>query len=342
MAWDDLTMIMMTGNRPRMFRDAIDLYAQTAAGLQILVADFSDPESAQENAQTARRNAATVTYFPFPPDTPWQERYRFLTARCTTPFVVMAADDDFLIPDGIAACTAFMRAHPDYSACHGLYYQVLPTAQADMLQVGIDGASVGRSHESPDPIGRLMSLLYWYQSIFYTVQRRSDLGRAELPASVQSGVLKELFTASATAIFGKIARLTTPYVLRNHAPATGAAARTKLYDLYHLSDVVMLGGNDFLEEYMPVRTGLVELLAAEHGRERNWGRLIDTAFASHFRRNWHESRVWSRLVDQGELSAADMATLSAPGFESQQFAVPGEYLGQFIRPLAGNGWPHVG
>ena len=40
-------------------------------------------------------------------------------ARVTTPFVVMADNDDFFIPHGLERAVEFLLAHPDHVACGG-------------------------------------------------------------------------------------------------------------------------------------------------------------------------------------------------------------------------------
>ena len=40
-------------------------------------------------------------------------------SRVTTPFVVMADNDDLFIPEGLTRAVEFLSAHPDYVACGG-------------------------------------------------------------------------------------------------------------------------------------------------------------------------------------------------------------------------------
>jgi len=319
-----------------MFRDVIEQYALNAPDMTILVADFGDADTQRLNAAAAARYPELVRYHSFPPQTPWRERFRRMLEVCTTTYVVPAADDDFLIPDGLRESMTFMRAHPDYAACHGIYYFVAPGPEPGKLGIGISCGFTGRAYESNDAVGRLMALLYWYQSVWYSVQRRDDLRRVELPAAVNSGAMTELFTASAAVIAGKVARLRMPYCMRNAESADANVTPVEF------SDMIMLGGERFLEEYLPVREGLVALLRASAGKQRDFGRLVDIAFASHIRKNWREGSVWSKLADQGEIPREDLAVLCSPGIESETMPVPLAYLTKFIQPLAARGWPSFG
>jgi glycosyltransferase domain-containing protein len=159
MTWTDLPMVMNTGNRPRMFQDAIEQYAATAPGLKALVADFGEGESQRSNAAVAARHPETVEYHSFESGVPYVERCRFLLERCPTPYVVMAADDDFFLPEGLLACVTFMREHDDYSAYHGFYFDVTPLQKPATLNLTPSWGTTSRGHESADPTGRVMSLL---------------------------------------------------------------------------------------------------------------------------------------------------------------------------------------
>lgn len=331
-----LTMIMMTGNRPRMFRDAMEQYAVTVPQLKIFVGDFSAEEARGQNAATAARHSGTVEYFAFEPATPWPVRFRFLIERCATPFVVIAADDDFLLADGLRESLAFMQQHPDYAACHGSYFQVVPGNEPGQIAVAADPNYLGRAHESSDPIGRLMSILFWYNPIYYTMQRREDLRRLEVPAAVRSGVMNELYTACATVIAGKIGRVQSPYCLTNRTPTPASSA------IYSLADLIMLGGEALLEEYVPVRNGLVALLVSAYGTHRNWRRLVDIAFASHLRRSWPDVKVWSLLANEGEIPPEDVAVLATAHPSESTPVVDLEYLKTYLVPLASHGWPAYG
>jgi glycosyltransferase domain-containing protein len=332
----DLSVIMMTANRPRMFRDVIDQYAATAPGIKIHAADYGAADAQRQNAEAAARHPEMVRHYVFPPQTPWQERFNQLINECDTTYVVLAADDDVLIPDGLRESVTFLQAHPDYSACHGIYYAMWLAPAEGQLGVGISCGFTGRAYESPDPVSRLMSMMYWYQSVYYAVQRRDQIERIVMPREVHSGAMVELFTACVTLISGKVARLRSPYCLRNAVPTEVGGRLTEF------CDVIMTGGERFLEEYIPVRNKLAELLREHGGIQRDFPRLIDVAFASHIRKNWREAWVFSKLAAAGDIPLEDLAELGAPGIEQEAMPIPTDYLGQFIQPLAVRGWPRFG
>jgi hypothetical protein len=125
-----------------------------------------------------------------------------------------------------------------------------------------------------------------------------------------------------------MARLRVPYLLRNNAPTAGLTV------LGDYSDVVILGGDGFAREYLPVREGLVRLLdAREQGRD--WARLIDIAFTLYTRTNVREDHIRTKLADEGELPREDVRALSARGIESEALPMPVEYLSAFIQTVGG-------
>lgn len=332
----DLSMIMMTANRPRMFREAVKQYALQAPDLRILVADFGEPEAQRQNAAVAETYRDTVHYHRFAPDVPWDERFRRMLDVCVTPYAVPAADDDFLLPPALRECVAFLRSRPEYAACHGAYFTVDRSPVPGHVGLGVNLGFVGRAYDSPDPIGRLIALLFWYQSVYYAVQRRDDLRRARLPGGMRTGAMIELFTASATVIAGKVERLRSPYCLRNGIE-TDTHARISAF-----ADVIAAGDDLFLEEYLPARAGLSALLRARWGEQRQWGRLIDIAFAGHVRKNWPEGPMWQKLARDGDIPPDDVARLAAPGMESEVTPIDAPYLWSIVEPLAQRGWRNAG
>ena len=57
-----------------------------------------------------------VEYVRYPFDSSYADYYAKLAdalSRVTTPFVVMADNDDLFIPDGLTRAVEFLRAHPD-------------------------------------------------------------------------------------------------------------------------------------------------------------------------------------------------------------------------------------
>jgi glycosyltransferase domain-containing protein len=339
MAADDLahlSLILTTAGRPRMFRDALELYAEHAPGLTIVAGDFSDDDVQKHNAGVAARFPQTVRYRAFASGTPRREAVGQLLAACETEFVVRAADADFLIPEGLSESVALLRARRDYAAAHGLYYAVAPPTPEGRVDVTVWSGFTGRAYDAGDPVARLMALLYWYQSIAHAVVRLEDVRRVELPLAVESDAMTELFGAAVTVIAGKVARLRSAYALRN--AATGEAPSPS----GEFSDAIAAGGEYFLAEYVPVREALAALLRAACGDARDMGRLVDTAFATHVRKNWREGAVWSKLAQQGEIGNGDVAALCAAGIESEPTPVPMPYLATFIQPLAANGWPAFG
>ena len=54
------------------------------------------------------------------PDRNNAECIRDLLALVSTPYAVLLADDDFLVPDSMEQCVMFLESHPEYSAAHGV------------------------------------------------------------------------------------------------------------------------------------------------------------------------------------------------------------------------------
>ena len=64
----------------------------------------------------------TIDYVRYPDDASFAHYWRKMAdavGRVRTPYVAIADNDDFLMPQGVARCIAFLDDHPDYVCCGG-------------------------------------------------------------------------------------------------------------------------------------------------------------------------------------------------------------------------------
>ena len=74
-----------------------------------------------ENATAIFPNL-NIEYVRYPADDTYTQFYRKMAdalARVRTPFVMQAANDDFLLQSGIDSCVAFLRSNSDFASCSG-------------------------------------------------------------------------------------------------------------------------------------------------------------------------------------------------------------------------------
>jgi glycosyltransferase domain-containing protein len=329
-------MFLLTADRPRMLRNALELYAAAAPGLTVLVSDTSSGDAQRLNREAAAEYASFVSYQPFSPGSGRHEQYLHLVEQCQTPYLVVAPDGDVLIPDGLRESMLVLKTRPECSAAHGISYTLAPHETTGDFRLAITGGFIGRSYDSSSALSRLMALFFWYQSPYHAVRRLDDFRHAIALQSAVSGPLREMYLAGMTVISGKAVRLRVPYAIRRVQPTIGDAP------LSEFSAAFMSGGAAFLDEYQPVRTALATALAGSMATERDWTRLVDIAFAGHIRRNWRAANAWRALAATGDIPESDVAELSVSGIESETFDIPAPELRGYIQPLLDKGWPSFG
>ena len=89
---------------------------------RILIADGGADGTVAQTVAESKSRGLDIEYVRYPFDRTYADYYAKLAdalSRVTTPFVVMADNDDLFIPDGLARAVEFLLAHPDYVACGG-------------------------------------------------------------------------------------------------------------------------------------------------------------------------------------------------------------------------------
>lgn len=203
-------------------------YAMTAPlPYRIMIADGgADPTVAAAVAET-QSHGLDVEYLRYPYDSDYAAYYAKLAdalSRVSTPFVVMADNDDFFIPKGLARAVEFLLAHAEFVACGG---------QCAMFWLG-DGAETGTDAIYGDRIqwkcssqistdvadsakARLLGRCLGANDVFYAVHR-TGLLRSHFEAvrdcNPRDLFLMEQLVMFLTAIAGKTSQLDTLYIAR--------------------------------------------------------------------------------------------------------------------------------
>ena len=95
---------------------------QRALPYRILIADGGADGTIAQTVAEKKSQGLDVEYVRYPFDSSYADYYAKLAdalSRVTTPFVVMADNDDLFIPEGLTRAVEFLLAHPGYVACGG-------------------------------------------------------------------------------------------------------------------------------------------------------------------------------------------------------------------------------
>jgi glycosyltransferase domain-containing protein len=118
----DLTILLAVKDRVAFTERWLAYAASVHLPHKIMIADGGSDPATSHAAEASRAAGLDVDYVRYPFDASYADYYAKLAdalARVTTPFAVMADNDDMFIPDGLARAVEFLNANPSYVACGG-------------------------------------------------------------------------------------------------------------------------------------------------------------------------------------------------------------------------------
>lgn len=289
-ALQEVTLILMTHNRPHYLERALEYYRDMGSYSRIIVADSSSHEhyiankelinKAQirfiehEHTDGAGEEADIAQHFM----NGAQKIYRALD-RVTTPYVLLAADDDFFVIGAVERSIQFLNKHEDFVCCQGKhvkfilrnYYGKRRFFWRPLLHERLSEAVSSNATE------RLHYMLERYRDTVYAVYRTDALRiiYQEIKRQPLDVIFVESLHRALVGILGKTKVLDFPYLFRQIADDSNGwlFARDDLLhkDLFNKMSAV----NDILSrwlcQYGGVETERANTLASFYtGRFVNW------------------------------------------------------------------------
>lgn len=111
-----LTILIPSNERPRYLKRAIAYWSMSE--WPVFIADGSEEAMSFDGAPNIR--------YLHRPGVPLDQRLRELSASVSTPYAVLAADDDFVAFEALEHIMNFLDANPGYAAAQGLYTRFAP------------------------------------------------------------------------------------------------------------------------------------------------------------------------------------------------------------------------
>lgn len=119
-----ITLLVPTMNRSDFLIRMLRYYDDIGFEGCICIGDSSNDQHIEKTKHAIKilKNKIRIIYrnFPKPPYIHNGMVIKALIEIAPTPYAVFAGDDDFLIPNGLEKCIAFLDVHPEYSAAHGI------------------------------------------------------------------------------------------------------------------------------------------------------------------------------------------------------------------------------
>jgi glycosyltransferase domain-containing protein len=236
---ENLTIVIPTLNRSQFLTRALKYYTDIGYDGSIIIEDSSnDWYEKSQCEKVVKDSGLNIEYYHFPLKKIAHDAVKthLLLDKIKTPYVTLAGDDDFQIPNGLVKCVEFLENHPDYIAAHG---NRINFTIDDIVHGNITGLQIveGYSWDTNDPIVR------WHEYIECGLATTSYVHRTHAWKKYYSYshraksnyIGNELIPCSLCAISGKVKRvdcLSTAFQ-RDNPIRTFSFETTTLWDLIH-------------------------------------------------------------------------------------------------------------
>jgi len=162
------TLVLITHNRPAFLRRALQFYKTLPCKILVL-------DSSAVALDDAAAVADTIDYRHLPQFGYWgiQTKLVYGVEHVTTPYMVFASDDDFLLHGALSESVNFLEANPDYGLCHG--YCLMYLTHATYVQYYRRDKKVQEDYNAEHGQDRVLDYMSQYIPPFYGVHRTSLL-----------------------------------------------------------------------------------------------------------------------------------------------------------------------
>ncbi len=214
---NDITIVIITYNRYPFLLRLLKFYDKYEYNFNFLILDSSNDEL--DDAVKPYLDRKTVSYKKYDSSLFFANKISDGCQSITTPYAVLCADDDFLIPSGILESRSFLQENQDYASAQGLYFNHTSADEAQNNGFSIGPLyQNGSSSEQNSAEKRLYAYLSGATGYYpmYAVHR-ADLFKKiwiETTKYVFDWGLSELFPCALSFIYGKMKVLPVFYESR--------------------------------------------------------------------------------------------------------------------------------
>ncbi|MFH6969594.1 TIGR00180 family glycosyltransferase [Flavobacterium sp. FlaQc-28] len=214
------TVIIPEHNRPDHLKRLLDYFL--SFNLKIIVADSSNVEFKYLDEFYDK------IIYKFYPKVGLADKLYKILPLIDTPYVVMCANDDFLVPQAIEDIISYLEIHKEYNSGQGIYTDFTPLEDSISCSVRYKNTmDIDLNNELPSQ--RLLTLQGNYFQYYYSVFRKSSFSEVVSSVIVDgSSVIKNLcllesYISSYTAIDGKHIIIPSFYSARENIEDSAAS-----------------------------------------------------------------------------------------------------------------------
>lgn len=251
-----LTVVLITHNRPAFLRRAVKYYSSLPCKIMVLDSTVERPDG----------DFSAVDYHHVPQFAYWgmQAKLAYGVERLTTPYMVLAADDDFILHDSLTESVSFLQANQDYGMCHG--YCLMYLTLTNGVNYYRRDKKVQEDYASERAQDRVIDYMSQYIPPFYAVTR-TDLMQtwhSALPAGTnfQWQEIGHVYFLLASA---KARILPIPYVVREINYQVSEHNTDVFHSLTHV-DAKSVAEREAFAEFLTGLPCAIDGLDAEQGK----------------------------------------------------------------------------
>lgn len=245
-----LTVVLISHNRPAFLRRAMKYYGDLPC--KVLVLDSATEPFKGEIPDVEYRHVPQFAYSGF------QAKIAYGVEQVTTPYMVLAADDDFIVHEALAESVDFLEENRDYGMCHG--YCLMYLTLAGSVSYYRRDKKVCEDYSSERPQDRVVEYMRQYLPPFYAVTRTSLMKSwySLLPpgTSFQWQEIGHVYYMLACA---KARILPTAYVVREINYGNSEHNTEVYHSLTYTDAKSVTERNDFAEFLASLPTGIKDL-----------------------------------------------------------------------------------
>lgn len=251
-----LTVVLISHNRPAFLRRAMKFYS--ALPCKVLVLDSATEHFNGEIPEVDYRHVPQFAYSGF------QAKLAYGVEQVTTPYMVLAADDDFILPDALSQSVSFLEENRDYGLCHG--YCLMYLTLGGSVNYYRRDKKVCEDYASDRAQDRVVDYMRQYLPPFYAVTRTSLMKSwySLLPpgTSFQWQEIGHVYFMLASA---KARVLPIPYVVReiNYGDSEHS---TEVYHSLAYTDAKSVAERESFAEFLASLPTGIKGLDAEQGK----------------------------------------------------------------------------
>lgn len=249
-----LTVVLITHNRPAFLRRALQYYSSLPCKVLVLDSSPERPEG----------DFSSVDYQHLPQFAYWgmQAKLTYGVEQLTTPYMVFAADDDFILHESLAESVSFLEANRDYGLCHG--YCLMYLALAGSVSYYRRDKKICEDYASERAEDRVLDFMHQYVPPFYGVCRTAIIQDwyAALPAGT-SFEWQEIGHSYYLLANAKARVLPIPYVVRE-INVGFSDHNTEVYHALSYTDAKSVAEREAFAEFLAsLPTGITDLDQAQ-------------------------------------------------------------------------------